>query len=58
MNAGVRAVAVATLTVAAASFVVQADVTPQSESGEIQIQLGNEFMAEGRYNDALDAFRR
>jgi tetratricopeptide (TPR) repeat protein len=58
MNAGVRAVAVATLTVAAASFVVRADVTPQSESGEIQIQLGNEFMAEGRYLDALDAFRR
>ncbi len=58
MNVGMRAVAVAAFTVAAASFVIQADVTPQSQSGEIQIQLGNEFMSEGRYIDALDAFRR
>jgi tetratricopeptide (TPR) repeat protein len=44
--------------VAAASFVIHADVTPQSQSAEIQLQLGHEFMAEGRYQDALDAFQR
>ena len=31
-----------------------ADVTPQSQSGEIQLQLGHEFFAEGRYADALE----
>ena len=44
--------------VAAASFVLHAQVTPQSQSVEIQLQLGNEFLNEGRYQDALDAFRR
>src|SRR3954453_9664261 len=44
--------------VAAASYVIRADVTPQSQSAEIQLQLGNEFMAEGRYQDALDAYQR
>src|SRR3954471_7191928 len=44
--------------VAAASYVIRADVTPQSQSAEIQLQLGNEFLAEGRYQDALDAFQR
>jgi tetratricopeptide (TPR) repeat protein len=54
---GLRGAAVAAV-VAAASFVIHADVTPQSQSAEIQLQLGNEFMAEGRYQDALDAFQR
>ena len=31
---------------------------PQSQSAEIQLQLGNEFLAEGRYQDALDAYQR
>src|SRR5205085_6277050 len=44
--------------VAAASLVIHAEVTPQSQSAEIQLQLGNEFLAEGRYQDALDAFQR
>src|SRR5438128_10098312 len=44
--------------VAAASYVIHAEVTPQSQSAEIQLQLGNEFLAEGRYQDALDAFQR
>ena len=44
--------------VAAASYVIHAEVTPQSQSAEIQLQLGNEYMAEGRYQDALDAFQR
>jgi Flp pilus assembly protein TadD/predicted aspartyl protease len=43
---------------AAASYVIQAEVTPQSQSAEIQLQLGNEYLAEGRYQDALDAFQR
>ena len=51
-------VSAAAMVVASASFVIQADVTPQSQSAEIQLQLGNEFMAEGRYPEALDAFQR
>jgi tetratricopeptide (TPR) repeat protein len=43
---------------AAASYVIHAEVTPQSQSAEIQLQLGNEYLAEGRYVDALDAFQR
>jgi len=54
---GLRGAAVAAV-VAAASFVIHAEVTPQSQSVEIQLQLGNEFIAEGRYQDALDAFKR
>jgi tetratricopeptide (TPR) repeat protein len=42
----------------AASLVIHADVTPRSQSAEIQLQLGNEFLGEGRYQDALDAFQR
>lgn len=57
MNGGTRVAVIAALTIAAASFVLSADA-PQSQSAEIQIQLGNEFMAEGRYGDALDAFRK
>lgn len=53
----VRAAALA-IVIAAASFVLHAEVTPLSQSFEIQMQLGNEFMAEGRYTDALDAFQR
>ena len=44
--------------IAAASYVIHAQVTPQSQSAQIQLQLGNEYMAEGRYQDALDAFQR
>src|SRR5713101_4595176 len=43
--------------IVAASFVIEA-VTPQSQSGDVQLQLGSEFYAEGRYRDALDAFQR
>jgi predicted aspartyl protease/Flp pilus assembly protein TadD len=46
------------MVIAAASYVIHAEVNPQSQSFEIQLQLGNEFMAEGRYTDALDAFQR
>jgi tetratricopeptide (TPR) repeat protein len=51
-------VAAAAMVLAAASYVIHADVTPQSQSAEIQFQLGNEFMAEGRYQEALEAFQR
>lgn len=44
--------------IVAASYVIQADVTPRSQSPEIQLQLGNELLNEGRYMDALDAFKR
>lgn len=53
---GFRAAALAVFTCAAASLVIRAD--GQSQATEVQIQLGNEFLSEGRYGDALDAFRR
>src|SRR5215207_4475336 len=56
MIAGFRAAALVALTCAVASFVIRADA--QSQSAEVQIQLGNEFLTEGRYGDALDAFKR
>jgi tetratricopeptide (TPR) repeat protein len=43
---------------AAASLAIHADALPQSQAGEIQLQLGNEFFAEGRYQDALQAYQR
>jgi len=43
---------------AAASLAIHADATSQSQAGEIQLQLGNEFFAEGRYQDALQAYQR
>src|SRR5262245_23484390 len=57
MYTGARAIAMAAV-VAAASLVTSADVTPQSQAGEIELQLGHEFFAEGRYSDALDAYQR
>jgi tetratricopeptide (TPR) repeat protein len=56
MNRGIRAASIVAL-VAAASFTLYADGT-QSQSAEIQRRLGEEFLAEGRYQDALDAFQR
>ena len=57
MKRGNRAVAIAVM-IAAASFVIHADVTPLSQSGEIQLQLAHAFYRDGRYPDALDAYRR
>jgi tetratricopeptide (TPR) repeat protein len=56
MQSGLRAVAFPAL-ILAASFTIRADVA-QSQSGEIELQLANEFFAEGRYQDALDAYRK
>jgi predicted aspartyl protease/Flp pilus assembly protein TadD len=57
MYTGVRAIAISVMVVAA-SLVTFADVTPQSQAGEIELRLAHEFFAEGRYSDALDAYRK
>jgi tetratricopeptide (TPR) repeat protein len=54
---GIRTVAIAGV-LTAASFIIHAEVTAQSESAEIQLQLGQQFLAEGRYQDAIQAFQR
>src|SRR5438067_1766295 len=56
MGVGIRAASVAAV-LAVASFTLYAQTTPL-QSAEIQRQLGEEFFAEGRYQDALDAFQR
>src|SRR6267142_1893531 len=56
MNSAYRAVAVSAL-VAAASLVITADTTPSSQASEVQLQLGNLLYSEGRYLDALDAYK-
>ena len=56
MHSGFR-VAVASAIVAAASFVIHADVTPLSQASEIQLRLGDLLYSEGRYSDALEAYR-
>jgi tetratricopeptide (TPR) repeat protein len=57
MVRGLRAASVAAV-LAGASFTLYAQATPQSQSAEIQRQLGEEFLSEGRYQDALEAFQR
>src|SRR5215831_1627101 len=57
MKLGIRVAALLTCLVAA-GFAIHADDTPQSQSAEIQIQLGQEFLAEGRYLDALEAYQK
>ena len=51
MNGGIRAVPVAAF-LAAATLVASADVTPPSQAGQIQLQLGQQFLTEDRYQDA------
>jgi len=58
MTGGRRAALAAAVAAAAALVVIDAGTHAQSQSAEVQIQLGNEFVAEGRYADALDAFQR
>jgi tetratricopeptide (TPR) repeat protein len=57
MVRGIRVVSVAGV-LAAASFTLYAQAIPHSQSAEIQRQLGDEFLAEGRYQDALEAFQK
>ena len=56
MQRGFRVV-VAVALVAAASLVIRADATPSSQASEIQLQLGDLLSAEGRFLEALDAYR-
>src|SRR5262245_5092998 len=56
MQRGFRVV-VAVALVAAASLVIRADATPPSQASEIQRQLGDLLSAEGRFREALDAYR-
>jgi tetratricopeptide (TPR) repeat protein len=55
MAAGTRAAAAAAL-FAAASFVIHADVG--SRTADVQLHIAKAFFADGRYQDALDAYRR
>ena len=57
MVRGMRAAFLPAL-MAATSLVIHADAAPQSQASEIQVQLGNEFLNEGRYTDAIDAYQR
>jgi tetratricopeptide (TPR) repeat protein len=56
MHSGFRVVA-ASVIIVAASLVIRAEVTPSSLASEIQLQLGDILFSEGRYVDALDAYR-
>lgn len=62
MQSGIRVVAttavVVSAVVVAAAFSIRADGQSQSWSGDIELLLGHEFFAEGRYQDALDAYQR
>ncbi len=49
--------AAAFVIVAGISLVIHADGTSQSQSAEIQLQLGNLLFAEGQYQESLDAFK-
>jgi tetratricopeptide (TPR) repeat protein len=59
MKIGSRRVAFAVppLLILAATLAVRADGTPQSQSAEIQYQLGQEFFVEGRYPEAREAYQ-
>lgn len=57
MTCGVRVLALTAIVVAAASFVIRADGPRGSQSGVIQLQLGDRFFTDGRYLDALDAYK-
>jgi tetratricopeptide (TPR) repeat protein len=53
---GVRFAVGASAFVVAVSLVIQA-AGPQSQSVEIQLQLGNMFFGEGRYQESLEAYK-
>ncbi|MGE3512649.1 MAG: aspartyl protease family protein [Vicinamibacterales bacterium] len=57
MGRGVLGFSIA-LMVAVTSAAISGDVISQSQSGEIQLQLGHEFFREGRFADALDAYQK
>lgn len=54
-----RILACAMFVVVCASVAIYgSDVLSQSQSGEIQLQLGHEFFREGRFADALEAYQK
>jgi predicted aspartyl protease/Tfp pilus assembly protein PilF len=54
-----RILACAICVVVSASVAIYgSDVLSQSQSGEIQLQLGHEFFREGRFADALEAYQK
>jgi tetratricopeptide (TPR) repeat protein len=56
MKRGFRFVAALGLLLAA-SLVIHADVAQPSQSGEIQLQLGDLLFADGKYQESLEAYR-
>ena len=52
-----RFAATAAALVVAVSLVTHADETPQSQSVEIQLQLGDVLFSEGKYQESLEAYR-
>jgi tetratricopeptide (TPR) repeat protein len=56
MRRGIRGVAISVM-VATASLVVAAG-GGQAQSGDVELAIGHQFFADGRYADALDAFER
>jgi Flp pilus assembly protein TadD/predicted aspartyl protease len=57
MQSAIRVAAVSAVIIAAVSLVIRADVTPPSQSSEIQLQLGDLLFSEGKFVDSLDAYR-
>ncbi len=55
---GVPRAAALTVVLSAAAFVIHVGAAPQLQSVEVQTQLGQEFLNEGRYVDALEAYQR
>jgi predicted aspartyl protease/Tfp pilus assembly protein PilF len=57
MHGGIRGVAVLAV-ITGVLAISLADVGSQSQTAEIQIQLGAQFLSEGRYGDALAAYQQ
>lgn len=58
MRRGVLSFAIAIVVIGASVGIDGVDVISQSQSGEIQLQLGHEFFREGRFADALEAYQK
>lgn len=54
---GLRFAAAGCALVVALTLIIHADDTPQSQSAEIQLQVGDMLFGEGRYPEALDAYK-
>src|SRR5262249_51819516 len=57
MNRGLRLVLISAVALTS-TMVLRADIPSESQASEIQLQIGNQFFTEGRYQDALDAYLR